>query len=110
MGKKVEEYKGFEIWLYDENEVSPQAVYGIKGKEEMPDIPGYRKSEKAIKKLIDKTIKCGPIQVDIYEQVPILFDFGTRRFHASMQYGDSTIETKSRRKEKVIDWINKNTI
>ncbi|MFC1803366.1 hypothetical protein ACFL0D_05305 [Thermoproteota archaeon] len=110
MAKKVGEYKGFEIWRYEENEVTAQLVFAVKGTDNLPDIPGYRKSEKAANKLVDRTLNGGAMQVDVYKKVPVFYDFKHKRYYASTQYGESTIEKKSRKKEKVLDWINKNTI
>ena len=110
MSKKVDEYKGFEIWLYEKGEKGPKAVYAVTGTDGSPVIPGYRKTEKSAKKLIDKILKDGPVQIETYLEIPIFFDFKTKRYHASMPYGDTTIEKKSRNKDKVTEWINQNTI
>jgi hypothetical protein len=109
MGKKVDEYKDFEIWYFEEGEVGPQAVYQVKGGDDLPFVPGYRKSEKAAKKLIDKTIMGGPVQIDTFMDVPIFYNYKSKRFRASMEYVGSTIEKKSRNKEKIKEWISENT-
>ncbi|MFC1804043.1 hypothetical protein ACFL0D_08805 [Thermoproteota archaeon] len=41
MAKKVGENKGFEIWHYEEKEVTPQPVLAIKGTDNLPDMLGY---------------------------------------------------------------------
>lgn len=57
MGRKEEEYKGYELWFYEEGEKTSKAVWAAKPKGNMPEIRGWRNYKEALKKLIDETLK-----------------------------------------------------
>jgi hypothetical protein len=57
MGRKEEEYKGYELWYYEEGEKTSKAIWEAKPKRNIPEIRGWRNYKEGLKKLIDETLK-----------------------------------------------------
>ena len=56
MARMEEEYKGYELWFYEEGEKTSKSVWIAKPKAKMPEI-GWRNTKEALKKQIDETLK-----------------------------------------------------
>jgi len=106
MVNKVSKYKGFEIWCHDKNELTSQTVYTIKGLKNFPDIPGLRKSERAAKNLINKTLRSNKkLLIENYNNTDIFFDFRSRRYFTEQKNSEERAKT-ARTKEEIIKWID----
>lgn len=106
MGAKVSRYRGFEIWLHDKNELTSQTVYTIKGLNDFPDIPGFRKTERAAKNLINKTLRSNKkLLIEKYNNIDIFFDFRSKRYFTEQKNSEERAKT-AKTKEEIIKWID----
>jgi hypothetical protein len=102
MGSKKVDYRGYEIWEWDEGEKVPGKVYTAESKGERPDLSGYMKSVDAVKKLIDDKLDTGPVKVEEYRGVDIYYRGDKEMYEAKIG------KRRSRRKDlgqlkKIID-------
>jgi hypothetical protein len=99
MGSKKRDYRGYEIWEWEEGEKTSQKVYTAVSKGKRPELSGFMKTVDAVKKLIDRKLDQPPVKVEDYKGVEIFY-LGNREMYQA-KIGSRT----SRRKE--IDQIRR---
>ena len=102
----VSKYRGFEIWRYNKDELTSQTVYTIKGLHDIPDIPGFRRSEQAAKNLIDKTLRSKKFLIENYNNFNIFYDFRKKKYFTEQKNTVGRAKTAKTKKE-IINWIDR---
>ena len=84
MGTKKKDYRGYEIWEWEEGEKTPQRSYSAVSKGDLPDLAGYRKTPGAVEKLIDAKLDQPPIKVEEYKGVEIYYHGNEENYQAKV--------------------------
>lgn len=103
MGELKGTYKGYELWHYKEGEKTSQEVWIAVSKGNRPEISGLKKTQKALKKLIDETLDQTDQKVETYKGVNIVLSSKTGKYMATL--GSTT--RKADDLDELKKWIDK---
>lgn len=103
MGELKGAYKGYDLWFYEKGEKTSQAVWQAVSKGKRPEIQDLRKTQKAIKELIDETINKPPTKVETHKGVDMMFNPKTGNYEAQI----GSAKRKFDDLEKLRNWIDK---